>query len=173
MVQASRHCSVVDLFLDWWSETKCCRAYEVEFSLSNFVFHTLWMKISLPHKLTHYSDVIMSAMAPLITGVSIVYSTVCWGTDQRKHQGSTLLAFVRGIHRWPVNSPYKWPTTRKMFPFGDVIMSTQRAHCIGDAWNAPNNTSHPEVCTLFVRYYIVFVLMVYLVWKRWRAAWSF
>ena len=30
--------------------------------------------------------------------------------------------FVRGIHRWPVNSPHKGPVTRKMFPFDDVIM---------------------------------------------------
>ena len=39
-----------------------------------------------------------------------------------KHQRSASLAFVRGIHRWPVNSPHKWPVTRKMFPFDDVIM---------------------------------------------------
>ena len=45
------------------------------------------------------------------------------GTDQRKHQSSASLAFVRGIHRRPVNSPHKWPVTRKMFPFDDVIMS--------------------------------------------------
>ena len=32
------------------------------------------------------------------------------------------LAFVWGIHRGPVNSPHKWPVTRKMFPFDDVIM---------------------------------------------------
>ena len=32
------------------------------------------------------------------------------------------LAFVRGIHRWPVNSPPKGPVTRKMFQFDDVIM---------------------------------------------------
>ena len=31
---------------------------------------------------------------------------------------------VRGIHRWPVNSPHKGPVTRKMFPFDDVIMAT-------------------------------------------------
>ena len=42
--------------------------------------------------------------------------------DQRKHQSSATLAFVRGIHRGPVNSPHKWPITRKMFPFDDVIM---------------------------------------------------
>ena len=42
--------------------------------------------------------------------------------DQRKRQSSASLAFVRGIHRWPVNSPHKWPVTRQMFPFDDVIM---------------------------------------------------
>ena len=36
--------------------------------------------------------------------------------NQRKHQSSASLAFVRGIHRWPVNSPQKWPVTRKRFP---------------------------------------------------------
>ena len=50
------------------------------------------------------------------------YSTVYSGGDQRKHQNSSSLAFVRGIHRWPVNSPHKWPVTREMFPFDDVIM---------------------------------------------------
>ena len=54
--------------------------------------------------------------------LAIVYSTVYWGADQRKHQSSTSLAFVRGINRWPVNSPHKRPVTRKMFPFDDVIM---------------------------------------------------
>ena len=39
-----------------------------------------------------------------------------------KHRSSASLAFVRGIHRWPVNSPHKGPVTRKMFPFDDVIM---------------------------------------------------
>ena len=39
-----------------------------------------------------------------------------------KHQSSVSLAFVRGIHRWPVNSLHKGPARRKMFPFDDVIM---------------------------------------------------
>ena len=72
---------------------------------------------------SHYSDVIMSTMASQITSLSIVYSTVNSGTDQRKHQSSASLAFVRGIHRWPVDSPHKGPVTRKMFPFDNVIMS--------------------------------------------------
>ena len=56
------------------------------------------------------------------TSLTIVYSTVDSDADQRKHQSSASLAFVRGIHRGPVNSPHKWPVTRKMFPFDDVIM---------------------------------------------------
>ena len=60
----------------------------------------------------------------IITSLTIVYSTVYSGADQRKHQSSASLAFVWGIHQWPVNSPHKWPVTRKMFPFDDVIMHT-------------------------------------------------
>ena len=70
----------------------------------------------------HYGDVIMGAIASQISGLTIVYSTVYSGADQRKHQSSVSLAFVRGVHRWPVNSPHKWPVTRKMFSFDDVIM---------------------------------------------------
>ena len=70
----------------------------------------------------HNCDIIMDAMASQITSLTIVYSIVHSGADQRKHQISTSLAFVRGIHRWPVNSPHKRPVTRKMFPFDDVIM---------------------------------------------------
>ena len=73
---------------------------------------------------THYSDVIMGAMASQITSLAIVYSTVYSDADQRKQQSSASLPFVREIHRWPVNSPHKGPVTRKMFPFDDVIMSS-------------------------------------------------
>ena len=70
----------------------------------------------------HHNDVIMGAIASQITSLAIVYSTVYSGEDQRKHQSSASLAFVWGIHRWPVNSPHKGPVTRKMLPFDDVIM---------------------------------------------------
>ena len=73
----------------------------------------------------HYSDVIMGAMASQITNLTIVYSTLYSGADQTKHQSSASLASVRGIHRWPVNSQHKWPVTRKMFSFDDVIICGQ------------------------------------------------
>ena len=71
---------------------------------------------------SHYNDAIMGAIGSQITSLTIVYSTVYSGADQSKHQSSVSLAFVWGIHRGPVNSPHKWPVTRKMFPFDDVIM---------------------------------------------------
>ena len=41
----------------------------------------------------------MGAMSSQITSLTIVYSTIHAGADQRKHQSSASLAFVRGIHR--------------------------------------------------------------------------
>ena len=86
---------------------------------------------------SHYNDVLMSAMASQITSLTIFYSAVYSGADQRKHQSPASLAFVRGIHRWPVNSPHKGPVTRKMFPFDDVIImfsDTGRPHTIRKIW---------------------------------------
>ena len=76
----------------------------------------------------------MGAMASQITSLTSVYSTIYSDADRRKHQSYVSLAFVRGIHLWPVNSPHKWPVTRKMFPFDDVIMKVEAwsftAHCV-------------------------------------------
>ena len=87
--------------------------------------YKFWIKAHKPYVTcfpSHYGDVIMGAIASQITSVTVVYSTVYSDADQRKHQSSASLAFVRGIHRGSVNSPHKWPVTRKMFPFDDVIM---------------------------------------------------
>ena len=75
----------------------------------------------------YYSDVMMSAMASQITGVSIVCLTVCWGAYQRKHQSSASLAFVR------VDSPHQGPVMRKMYPFHDVIII--REFMIFEIWD--------------------------------------
>ena len=69
-----------------------------------------------------HNDVITGTMASQITSLTIAYSSIYSGTDQRQHQSSASLAFVRETHRWPVNSPRKGPVTRIMFPFDDVIM---------------------------------------------------
>ena len=113
----------------------------------------------MPLHLLHYSDVIMGTMASQITSLTIVYTSVCSGADQRKHQSSTSLAFVRGIHRSPVNPPHKRPVTRKLFSFDDVIMlffytfdrlllssvSLQRRH---NRWNGVSNHQPPD-CLLY------------------------
>ena len=78
-------------------------------------------KIKIPRAINQF-DVIMSAMAPRFTGVLIVYSAVCSGTDQRKHPSSASLAFARGTDQWLVNFPHKGPVTRKMF----LLMTSSR-----------------------------------------------
>ena len=66
----------------------------------------------------YYSDVIMSVIASRITGVMSVYSTVCSGADERKHQGPAALAFVR---------PSQRARNVENFPFDDVIVVRSNA----------------------------------------------
>ena len=77
----------------------------------------------------------MGAIASQITSLTIVYSTVYSDVDQRKHQSFASLAFVWGIHRGSVNSPHKWPVTREMFPFDDVIMCGIALWWMSLIWN--------------------------------------
>ena len=83
-----------------------------------FIDHDLFKDV-------HYNDAIMDAMASQITSLTIVYSSVYSSGDQRIHQSSELLAFVRWIHRWAVNSPHKWPVTRSFDVFFDLRLNTR------------------------------------------------
>ena len=106
--------------LGWWFETPWWSLWPQ----CNEIIPSVTLKLLLLFaNIPHSSDVIMSAITSQITGISIVYSTVCSGAGQRKHQSSVSLAFMRGIHRWPLNSLHKGPVTRKMFPFDDGIMN--------------------------------------------------
>ena len=70
----------------------------------------------------------MTTMESQITSLTVVYSTINSDADQRKHQSSALLAFVRGIHRWPVNSP-------QMASYAENVSIWWRHHDIGnDTW---------------------------------------
>ena len=86
----------------------------------------------------HHNDVMMNSRASQITGVSIVSSTVCSGADQRKHQSSASLAYVRGIHRWPVDSLHKGPVTQKCF------------HLMTSSWKSreASEKCYTEICRL-------------------------
>ena len=99
----------------------------------------------------------MSAMAPQIANLTIVYLTVYSDADQRKHQSSASLAFVRGIHRWPVNSPHKRPVTRKMFPFDDLIMPS--------AWYCMKYQRLVTKRWLFTADHILFYFLPTLTWS--------
>ena len=104
------------------------------------IFNTIKQQINKTYKQQHispihYSDVIMSAMSSQITDVSLVHSTAC--SEQRKHQSSASLAFVRETHRWPVDSRHKGPVTQKIFPFDDAIL---------DLSNIRNNRANKTKC---------------------------
>ena len=75
----------------------------------------------LPSDLRHYGDVIMGTIAPQIISLTIIYSTVYSGADQRKIKAPrhwTLCGEFTGDHEFPVQGP----VTRKMCSFDDVIM---------------------------------------------------
>ena len=110
----------------------------------------------------------MSAMASPISGVSIVSSTVCSGTDQRIPQSSASPAFVRRIHRSPVDSPYKGPVTRIFFPFDDVIMfPLVSSHAVMDLFPIKHFSKWPKDvdCACYFRHYSKRILIIANNWK--------
>ena len=100
--------------------------YWVDFHYSKAIWNPF-----RPRYILLYDDVIMSAIASQITSLTIVYSIVYSDVDQRKHQSSASLAFVRGIHRGPVSSPHNWPITRKYFH----LMTSPWALTFSIHWN--------------------------------------
>ena len=99
-------CVTSDVFLQIYSSVAIClqgfRGLPPGPSLACVMLSSIngWLPV-LHEMSSHYSDVIMGVMASQITSLAIVYSTVHSGVDQRKHQSSTSLAFVRRIHRFP------------------------------------------------------------------------
>ena len=96
----------------------------------------------------HHSDVIMNAMASEITSVSIVYSTVCSGAEQRKYQSPESLTFVGGIHRWPVIPRSKGQYRRKCFHLitSSLFPGSNLCNPTGALSKCITATSHLHVC---------------------------
>ena len=103
----------------------------------------------------------MGTMVSQITSHMIVYSTVYSGTDQRKHQSSVSLAFLRGIHRWPVNSLHKGPVTRKMFPFDNVMWT---ANTTSQKFNSSTALTDLVVVTYWFFFLVFFFQNNFMPW---------
>ena len=73
----------------------------------NYKNLTIWHVALAAFIRTHYSHTIISVMAFQIRS--------------KKTSKLRVTGILRGICRWPVNSPHKVPVTRKMFAFDDVI----------------------------------------------------
>ena len=86
----------------------------------------------------------MGAIASQITSLTIVYSIIYSDAYQRKHHSSASLAFVRGIHRGLVSSLHKWPVTRKMFLFDDIMYQLYPFGCRGGFPCFPFNNFVPH-----------------------------
>ena len=111
----SKYCANVS---DW----KTCYGDDINTFFRSLIFLVVIATIETLKTTFHYSDVITGPMGSQNTSPINVYSSEYSGTDQRKHLISASLAFVRGFHRWPLISRHRWPLTRKMFKFYDVIM---------------------------------------------------
>ena len=71
-------------------------------------------------RLYHYTEVIMGDGVPNHQPHHCLLTRLF---GRRSTKISKLLVHgLYGGHRWSMNSPHKWPVTRKMFPFDDVIM---------------------------------------------------
>ena len=91
----------------------------------------------------HYNDVMMTAMASQITSLTMftqrfIQAQINENTKASRHWRH----FVKGIHRWPVNSPHEGPVTREVFPFDDVIMMTGIYRHKEGPWHLP-------ICTIW------------------------
>ena len=111
-----------DLYSAIWRGRKPLNQCQCSFKMKAALPLANQQSLADSKRISHYSDVIMTTMAFQITSLAVVYSIVYSSAYQRKHQNSASLAFVRGIHRWPVNSPHKGPVTRKKLPFDVVVM---------------------------------------------------
>ena len=94
---------------------------------------TFYTQILYPWSIRNLDNSLCQATAYANAIFCFMTVTSWWGRWRLKssasrvliqHRSSASLAFVQGIHRSPMNSPHKWPVTRKMFPFDDVIMFT-------------------------------------------------
>ena len=62
-----------------------------------------------------------------------LFNSLC-GTTSNKHHSLHYWSFVRGIHRWPVNSPHKGPVTRKKL----LLMASS---CVRNSDNPSRDTT--------------------------------
>ena len=92
----------------------------------------------------HYSDVKKSAMTSQITSVSIVWSPVCSGADQRKHQSCASVAWGESTsHHWiPLT---KGQQCKKCFHF-----MTSSWVLTNTSWDNEETYSRPILCRIFL-----------------------
>ena len=133
---------------------------------------TLTPLLSLPtmphkHDIYHYNDFLMSVMAYHIKSpVSSLAICNCWFRHKSKKTSklrSASLAFVRGIHRWPVNSPHKRSVRRQKLSDAENASIWWRLHGISRRLLTWRN----EFIGLFIGHDIYYCMLLYLIRVFW------
>ena len=89
----------------------------------------IWISSDIFHQLIcreescHHNGVIMGAIESQIISLTIAYSIIFFRRRSKKTSKLRVTGLCAGNSPGTVNSPHKWPVTRKMFPFDDVIVS--------------------------------------------------
>ena len=87
------------LFLDGYIMSEVCLTPSLFSGLALLAMESVVCLQTTHSSYEYYNDVMMGTIASQITSLTIVFSTVYSDADQRRHQSSASLSFVRGIHR--------------------------------------------------------------------------
>ena len=99
----------------------------------------------------------MSVKSSQIADNLTICSTTANNSETPGSRDPHYWAFVRGIHRWRVDSPQKGQVMLKAFPYYDIIMITHKKHSA--EWNGINQ--HGAV-----------IMRLQILFRRWLVAWS-
>ena len=128
-----------------------------DWSFNRIVWPLASSVLTCNYSLSHYSDVIVSAMASQITGAAIVDSTALFRRRSYETSKRLVTGLCEGIHQWPVNSPHKGSVTmlaQKMFPFDDVIMNEVFSCDQAAIWTPLFVRLSPSVCHTFLTMFL-------------------
>ena len=114
------YCKALPAGIGWLYQWVCYRGHHVIITQLAMVGNREgYGKMSLPLQWRHNGHNGVSNHQPHHCLLNRLF-----GCRSNKTSKLRVTGFVREIHRGPVNSPHKWLVTRKMFPFDDVIMTT-------------------------------------------------
>ena len=150
-----------------------------QYRKSNCVDNKTILRSSYLHNGISYTSLYWIRALEVILPLMLCTLPIVHCADQRKHQSPASLAFVRVIHRLPVNSLHKWPITQEMFPFGDVTMTVKMVDFECTKWILDFALIYKVLCVFcdYVRLMCCYnsghCTMMMIKWKHFPRYWPF